>query len=117
MNNDYSHIITKARELSSLLKAHPITKRYEESLEKMKQDHKAQDLLARLVMAGRDLSEQARQGGGASLEHSSENALLEEEFQNNELVKEHILIQKEYLEMVAQMQDHMRNPRNGEKEE
>jgi len=106
---DYSEIINKARELAELIREHPITTRYRETSDRMKNDVSAQRLLEKLVMLGRDLNEQILKGevakaGGAELE------LLKIEFEKNALVKEHLLAQKEYLDLLKNIQEHIKNP-------
>ncbi|PKL37346.1 MAG: hypothetical protein CVV44_17080 [Spirochaetae bacterium HGW-Spirochaetae-1] len=113
MSEDYSDIIAKANELSSLIKNHDITDRYHEIQEDMKRDHKSQELLARLVMLGEELTRKGRQGEPIQAEKSSEYILLQQELEKNELVKDFILRQKEYLNMIHLMQDRIKNPRRG----
>ncbi len=106
---DYPAIIEKARELSGLLKAHPATVRYMESTEKMKNDRNAQALLEKLVMLGRDI-DALQQGASTDGPGEAERILIEKELEDNPLVKEHILAQKEYLILIQQMQECIRNP-------
>jgi len=104
---DYSKIIQTANELSQMIDSHEITVRYKESLEKMKNDVKAQELLAELVMMGRDLNENLTSGtrpGAAEME------ILKKEFEANETVKNHILAQKEYLNLIKLVQERIKNP-------
>lgn len=104
---DYSEIISMARELSRMIENHEITVRYKESIEKMKGDMKAQQLLSELVMIGRDLNENLTSGtrpGVAELE------VLKQEFDGNETVKNHILAQKEYLNLIKLVQERIKNP-------
>ncbi len=108
--NSYPSIIEKARELSQLLKQHPVTLRYQECLEKMKHDKNAQALMEKLVMLGRDINS-ASMGLAGEGPGDAERALVEEELEKNPLVKEHLLAQKEYLAMIQQMQERIRNPK------
>jgi len=106
---DYSEIIKKARELSILIKEHEITRRYRETSEKIKNDVSAQRLLEKLVMLGRDLNEQLLKGEEAKA-GEAELEFLKSEFEKNILVKEHLLAQKEYLNMLKSIQERIKNP-------
>jgi len=110
MKEDYSKIIEKAKELSVLIKEHEITQSYDKSIEEMKKDIRAQELLAKLVMIGRDLDQMAQEGGDMQTEQSAENQMLREELENNKMVKQHIMAQKQYLSMIQIMQERIKNP-------
>ncbi len=98
-------IIKKAERLSELLENHEITLKYKQSLEVMKSDRKAQELLAKLVLLGREIN-----GTGESTMSPSERAHLTAEFEANPLVREHILNEKEYLKLVTNVQERIKNP-------
>jgi len=102
-------IIEKARELARMIENHEITVRYRESLEKMKNDAVAQRLLSELIRIGGEIQNQS----GTDAESSTGKAeleILKDEFEKNKTVKDHILIQKEYLDLIKMVQDRIKNP-------
>lgn len=105
----YPEIIEKAQKLAQLLKAHPVTIRYEESLEVMKGDRDAQSVLEKIVMLGRDLNEKL-QGDNSGGPGPAEQMLLKEELDKHPEVQEHIIAQKDYLAMIQKVQDLIRDP-------
>jgi len=105
---DYKDIISKAKELSYLIENHEITKKYRETITKMSNDIAAQKLLADLVMLGRDINEQLLKGELQTKQ--AELEILKKEFEQNEIVKEHLLCQKEYLLLIKSVQDRIKNP-------
>lgn len=107
---NYDEIIEKARELSELINNHEVTKRYRESLEMMKDDEAAQKLLSDLVLLGRDINESLSSGGTTERPGAAEMELLKQEFEKNETVKNHILAQREYLDLINRVQDRIKNP-------
>jgi cell fate (sporulation/competence/biofilm development) regulator YlbF (YheA/YmcA/DUF963 family) len=105
----YEFIIEKARELSRMIENNEITVRYRESVEKMKNDAAAQRLLAELIRIGGELNTLS----GTDAEISTGKAeleMLKNEFDNNKIVKDHILAQKEYLDMIKMVQERIKNP-------
>ena len=105
----YPEIIEKARKLAQLLKAHPVTRRYEESIETMKGDRNAQGVLEKIVMLGRDLNEKL-QGDDTAGPGPAEQMLLKEELDKHPEVQEHIIAQKDYLVMIQKVQELIREP-------
>ena len=108
--NDISKIIEKANTLSKMIEENEITIKYNESLEKMKHDVKAQELLSRLVMLGRDINEKILNNENPMLEAQAEKEILMQQLEENTIVKEHILIEKEYISMISQIQEKIKNP-------
>lgn len=106
---NYDDIIAKAKELSALINNHEVTKRYRESLERMKDDAVAQRLLSDLIKLGRDLND-SMSGGSADRPGTAEMELLKKEFDSNETVRNHILAQREYLDLIAKVQERIKNP-------
>lgn len=105
----YEFIVEKARELARMIENHEITLRYRESVEKMKHDAVAQRLLAELVRIGGELNKIS----GTDAEMTTGKAeleMLKNEFDNNQIVKDHILSQKEYLDLIKMVQDRIKNP-------
>jgi len=107
---NYDEIIAKARELSELINNHEVTGRYRESLEKMKGDPVAQKLLSELIVLGRDINESLSSGEASDKHGAAEMELLKQEFEKNETVKNHILAQREYLNLINSVQDKIKNP-------
>lgn len=105
----YDFIIEKAKELSRMIENHEITVRYRESLEKMKNDVAAQRILSELIRIGKELNDQTVTDSELSTGRA-ELEILKNEFDNNETVKNHILIQKDYLELIKKVQDKIKNP-------
>ena len=107
---EYDLIIGKAKELASMISNHDISLRYRESLEKMKQDAAAQKLLMELIRIGGELNNSAS-GDAEPVMGRAEAEILKNEFYNNRLVKDHILIQKEYVDLIKAVQDRIKNPK------
>lgn len=105
----YQNIISKARELSDLIEKHEVTVKYRDSIEKMKKDITAQKILAELVRIGGELNEQHQNDPGM-LTGRAELEILKDEFDRNGIVREHILVQREYLDLIKKVQDRIRNP-------
>lgn len=106
---DYSEIIEKARELAQMIENHDITIRYRESLEKMKGDAAAQRLLSELIRIGGELHNPGT-GDSGPLTGRAELEILKDEFEKNQTVKDHILNQKQYLNLIALVQERIKNP-------
>ncbi|HOP63505.1 MAG TPA: YlbF family regulator [Spirochaetota bacterium] len=107
---NYDEIIAKARELSELINNHEITRRYLDSLEKMKDDAGAQKLLSELVMMGRNINNSLTSGDSSERPGVAEMELLKAEFEKNETVKNHLLAQREYLNLISMVQERIKNP-------
>jgi cell fate (sporulation/competence/biofilm development) regulator YlbF (YheA/YmcA/DUF963 family) len=105
----YEIIINKAKELSALIEKHDITLKYRASLEKMKNDVSAQKILAELVRIGGELKNHG-EGGTESLTGKAELEILKNEFDKNTNVRDHILIQRQYLDLIRKVQDRIKNP-------
>lgn len=105
----YEFIIEKAKELARMIENNEITVKYRESLEKMKSDAVAQRLLAELIRIGGEIQAQS----GTESESSAGKAeleILKDEFDNNKTVKDHILVQREYLDLIKMVQERIKNP-------
>jgi len=107
--DNYGYIIEKARELARMIENHEITVRYRESVEKMKNDAAAQKLLAELVRIGGEIKSQSETNAESSTGRA-ELEILKEDFENNSTVKDHILVQKEYLDLIKKIQERIKNP-------
>ena len=107
---NYDEIIAKAVELSELINNHEVTLKYRESLEKMQRDPVAQKLLSDLILLGQDINESLSSGKASDRHGAAEIDLLKQEFEKNETVREHILAQREYLNLINSVQDKIKNP-------
>jgi len=107
---NYDEIIAKAEELSELISNHEVTIRYRESLDKMKGDPVAQKILSELIILGRDINESLSSGGDSVKHGAAEMDLLKQEFEKNETVKNHIIAQREYLNLINRVQERIKNP-------
>ncbi len=107
---EYKEIIDKARELSLMIRDHEYTVKYRETSESMRADAGAQKLLADLIRVGRELAENADSDEDKKKEISRENDYLNQELKDNDTVKNHILAQKQYLDLIRQMQERIKNP-------
>ena len=107
---EYDYIIEKAGELAGMIEKHEITVRYKESLEKMKHDAVAQRLLSELIRIGGEIKN-ADQTGAELSTGRAELSILQDEFEKNQTVKDHILIQKEYLNLIKTVQEKIKNPK------
>ncbi len=110
MEPDLQKIIEKTRHLSRLIDEHEISQRYHESREKMIADRKAQELYGKLVVLGSGINRQVSSGGQYRPEQSQENEMLQQEIQENDLVREFIIAQKEYLDLIMKVADRIKNP-------
>ncbi|OHD70150.1 MAG: hypothetical protein A2W19_05010 [Spirochaetes bacterium RBG_16_49_21] len=110
MQEDISRIIEKARELSDSIRSHAITRSYDEIREKMRSDRNAQELYAKLVMMGKEISMLLAREEKIEAKDSSEYELLREELDHNPLVKEYIQTQREYLDLLKKVIERIENP-------
>ena len=109
---DYSEIIQKAKELSDLVNSHEITIRYKESLEKLQKDSQSQRLLAELVRIGREVSESMNSPEADKSYGVAELDMLKRELDANMFLKDHLVIQRQYLDLISQVQKRIKNPGN-----
>ncbi len=108
--DDYTSIISVARELSEMIAAHELTVKYRESLERIRTDVNSQMLLEKLVVMGREISERMNSPEKESFYGRAELEMLQHELDDNAVVKEHLVIQRQYLDMIKQVQDRIKNP-------
>lgn len=108
--NNIDIIIEKARELSQMMEKSDIALEYYESINKMQQDGKAQQLLSKLIMLGRELNEAIGSGDEGRVTAGAEAELLREEIEKNDLVKNYILAQKNYVNLIKLVQERIKNP-------
>jgi cell fate (sporulation/competence/biofilm development) regulator YlbF (YheA/YmcA/DUF963 family) len=109
---DYSEIIQKAKELSDLVNSHEITIRYKESLERLRKDVQSQRLLTELVRIGREVSESINFPGADKSYGVAELDMLKRELDANMFLKEYLIIQRQYLDLISQVQKRIRNAGN-----
>ena len=107
---DYSEIIQKAKELSDLINNYEVTIKYRESLEKLRNDAASQRLLEDLVRIGRDVSESMNSPEPNKSYGSAELDMLKTELDANPFLKNHLVIQRQYLDLISQVQQRIKNP-------
>ena len=110
MSDIIDPIIEKARALSGSIRRHPFTHRYNENLARMSTDRKSQELYSRLVTLGKEINDRMTRGEPAIAGATSEYELLKQELQENELVREYIQSQQEYLGLLKKVIDTVKNP-------
>lgn len=107
---NFDTIIDKARELSQMIEDSEISNNYYESIKMMQQDSKAQQLLSRLILLGKELNDAINSGEKDSLPGGAEAELIREEIEKNDLVKNYILSQKNYVNLIKLVQERIKNP-------
>ena len=110
MPDNQNEIIELAQKLSIMINNHEISRKYRDSCETLKNDYKAQEIFQKLIMLGRDINDQLSRSDKISYDSQSEIEFFQNELENNRFVKEHILIQKEYLNMIKLVLDRIKNP-------
>ena len=108
MDNSFADIASRADDLGKLITEHPRTKRYAGALERMKGDSKAQEIYARLVKLGKEIAEIKEDTKELSEEFIAENDRLRVELTESPIVTEFIESQKDYFEMMKDVQDRIR---------
>ena len=108
MDNSFADISSQADALGSLITAHPRTRRYATALERMKGDSKAQEIYARLVKLGKEIAELKEASKELSDEFIAENDKLRVELTESPIVTEFIESQKDYFEMMKDVQERIR---------
>ena len=108
MDNSFADITSRADELGKLIAAHSRTKRYDSALDKMKADPKAQEIYARLVKLGKEIADIKEETKELSEEFIAENDRLRLELTESPIVTEFIESQKEYFEMMKEVQEKLR---------
>lgn len=103
-------IIGKARDLAGAIREHEITKRYNECRAGMSGDRKSRDLLSRLVALGQEINERIARGETVGPESSSEYEFMRQELESNQLVKDYIQSQKEYLDLLKSVIKRIKDP-------
>ena len=107
-DSGFTEILSKADELGTCITAHPRTRRYAGALEKMKADTRAQEVYARLVKLGKEIAEVKDKDKALSDEFIEENAKLRDELIALPIVTEFIESQKEYFELMKEVQEKIR---------
>lgn len=108
--DDYSEIIQKAKELSDLINSHEITIKYKESLEKLQHDVQSQRLLGELVRIGKEVNESMNSPEADKTYGAAELDMLKKELDANQFLKDHLVIQRQYLDLISQVQKRIKNP-------
>ena len=107
---NFDIIIDKARELSQMIEDSEIANDYYESIKMMQKDAKAQQLLSKLILLGKELNEAINSGEKDSLPGGAEAELLRNEIGENDLVKNYILAQKNYITIIKLVQERIKKP-------
>ncbi len=110
MTESIQPIIRKARELASSIREHEITRRYHETLSRIHNDRAAQQLYSKLIAMGKELNDRLSAGGAVERRESSEHEMMQKELEQNTLVKEYIQAQKDYLDLLNNIIEKIRNP-------
>jgi cell fate (sporulation/competence/biofilm development) regulator YlbF (YheA/YmcA/DUF963 family) len=110
MPDDIQSIIDKAKMLSSSIRNHAVTQRYNECRSRMNSDRNAQELYTNLVRLGKELNETIASGGNVERLQSAEYELMQRDLERNTLVKDFIQSQKEYLDFLKKVIEKIKNP-------
>jgi len=113
MENELENIIAKAAELSSLIRSSGAAMEYESRLAEISRDRGSLELLDRLTAAGREIHEKTELGETIVPGHSAEYQLIEEELKDNQLVKDFLLAQKSYLQLMQDVINLIKDPEGG----
>jgi cell fate (sporulation/competence/biofilm development) regulator YlbF (YheA/YmcA/DUF963 family) len=108
MNNGFEDIMVSAETLGASVSEHPRSRRYSSALDKMKADTRAQEVYARLVKLGKEITDVKDNSSELTEEFINENARLRDELLEFPVVTEFIESQKEYFEMMKAVQDKIR---------
>jgi cell fate (sporulation/competence/biofilm development) regulator YlbF (YheA/YmcA/DUF963 family) len=107
---DVEVIIKKSEELADLIENHEIYKKYADLLTKLKNDSVASELHAKLIALGQELSDKANSGADPQADHTAENALLKDQLEGNQLIKDFLQAQKVYVNFIKLVQEKISNP-------
>ncbi len=110
MPDNIQLIIERAKELSNLIKSHPATLAYDEARMKMNADRKAQDLYSKLVIRGREINSRLADTKIEDNAPTSEDEMLHNALKQNPLVIEYIRSQTEYLDLLKNVLERIKNP-------
>lgn len=107
-------IIIRASELALLIRDHDITREYEESLKKIQHDRTAQEIISELIRMGEDLQSRAQKGEPLFIDQAAEKEMLRQKMEDNPLVKNHLITQKRYLNLMNLVLERIKNPQPGD---
>ena len=110
MEKELQNIISKAAELSGLIQRHETARAYTRSLAEIRGDRASLDLLNRLTAAGKEIREKADQGEDAVSGRSAEYQMIEDELRGNQLVKDFLLAQRSYLQLMQDVINLIKDP-------
>ena len=108
--SDKSVIVEKAQYLNTLIQKHSVYIRYMDALQKLVHDYKSQHLLEKLVIMGKEVNERLYSEGEHMGSNIAEQQVLKTELENNPLVKEFILAQKEHLNLLHKVIERIKYP-------
>ena len=109
MIDEIKHIIKKTDELSDLIKTDPIFLRYNESIQELKGDSKAQEILNKLISLGKEISDQD-ESIAPGYSTAAEQKVLEEELVKHPVIKKHLVAQREYISLLQAVIQRIQNP-------
>lgn len=109
MDKNVELIIAKTKELSALIESHEISKKYNELKTRVSQDNKSRLLLEKMIILGHELSSTDEDQIKA---RAAENELIRQEFNENGLIRDFIIAQKEYISMLKTVGERIKNPEN-----
>lgn len=104
-------ILVQARELSRLIRESHIFQNYQDVARRAGSDKEASRIIELLVDAGSRLNS----GETATLGTSVESRILKEGMEKNTVVQEFILAQKDYLNLLGEVVELVKNPQKSEK--
>jgi len=104
-----NEIIKEAQELSESINNSDIFKEYQERSREIANDVEAQNLLQKLYQVGQELS--GVETDDSILKSASEKDMVTKELDNNQKVKDFLLAQKQYINLMQQVVENIRNPK------
>jgi len=69
-------------------------------------------IISDLIRMGEDLRLKGDRGEAMILDQTAENQLLQQRMEENPLVKEHLMAQKRYLNLINLVMERLREPEN-----
>jgi cell fate (sporulation/competence/biofilm development) regulator YlbF (YheA/YmcA/DUF963 family) len=110
ISSQYEDIFESARDLGLLILEEPSVQRFREIADLLNEDERSVDLLNRLISIGKELREHPEATGEALSDMVEEFEWVKAELENNELVKNYITLQKEYVELLTAVLEKVKTP-------
>jgi cell fate (sporulation/competence/biofilm development) regulator YlbF (YheA/YmcA/DUF963 family) len=108
--DEKENLLHHANELSELLKDTETYRNFSEQRELLNGDHEAKDLVKKLVILGKEISEKMSMGESSSQETLSELEKLKVDFDSNDTAIEYIESQKKFLGLLDEVIKRIVNP-------